>query len=343
MTHEREAAIAAFLEGAGWGAAIRRPLADDASFRRYDRLTAPDGGSAVLMDAPPDKEAIQPFAAIAEILAHLGFSAPRVLARNVEDGLLLLEDLGDATFAKLLRDGRADAETLYTLATDTLVELHRAWDRAAGLPHDPPPAYDMATLVDGEAMLLPDWYAPAVGVALGGTAREGYRDAWREALTPALRVPHTLVLRDYFPDNLIHLPERDGVRACGLLDFQDARVGPCAYDLMSLLQDARRDVPARIEEAMLRRYLDARPEIEPAPFRCAYRVLAAQRHAKVIGIFTRLAHRDGKPGYRQHMPRLWRLMDGVLAAEPALTPVKAWLDTYLPAERRVIPDAEAPA
>ncbi len=337
----RAAAIAAFLRAHGWGAAARRPLADDASFRRYDRLSGTQA-RAVLMDAPPPQEDVRPFVAVSAILNHLGFSAPRVLAQDAGQGLLLLEDLGDDRLADRVDAGGAEVEGLYALATDTLIALHDAWDAAEDLPAHVPPVYDMHKLVEGEAMLLADWYAPAVGRRLDAAARDAWADAWRSALTPALALPHTLVLRDYFPDNLMYRPDRPGVRACGLLDFQDAVIGPCAYDLMSLLQDARRDVPAQIEETMLRRYLDARPGIDSRALRTGYTVLAAQRHAKVIGIFTRLAHRDGKPGYRRHIPRLWRMLEGALG-EPALAPVKAWLDTHLPPARRIVPDAEVPA
>jgi hypothetical protein len=335
----RAARIDRFLADAGWSEAARAPLAGDASFRRYLRLDR-GGARAILMDAPPPNEDVRPFAAVAEMLMSLDLSPPRILARDEAAGLLLLEDLGDTTMARALDEGRADASALYALATDTLAALHRAWAARPAAIGDTLPPYDDARLVGREAMLLPDWYAPAVGIALDAAARADYVAAWREALTPAYGLPQTLVLRDYFPDNLMYLPERAGVRACGLLDFQDAVLGPCAYDLMSLLQDARRDVPEAIEETMLRRYLDARPDLDPAAFRAGYTVLAAQRHAKVIGIFTRLAHRDGKPGYLVHMPRLWRLMDRALS-HPALAPVAVWFDRHMPARTRTIPGAEA--
>jgi len=336
---DRAARIDAFLAAAGWGAAARTPLGGDASFRRYLRLRGPDG-SAVLMDAPPPREDVRPFQRVATLLTGLGFSAPRIFAADTEAGLLLLEDFGDATFARALAEG-AEPEPLYALATDTLIALHRAFTpEAAGAGELP--EYDEARLIDGEAMLLPDWYMPAVGVAPTAAARTAYREAWRKALRACETLPRTLVLRDYFPDNLMLLEGREGVAACGLLDFQDAVLGCRAYDLLSLLQDARRDVPEDLEDAMLRRYLDAFPDLPQDAFRAAYTVLAAQRHAKVIGIFTRLAHRDGKPRYLAHIHRLWRLMDRALA-HPALAPVKAWLDAELPVEKRIVPATEAPA
>ena len=336
---ERDLAIRTFLDRAGWGAAERARLAGDASFRRYERL-ALDGRRAVLMDAPPPHESVGAFRGVAELLRGMGFSAPAVLAADEDAGLLLLEDLGDRTFAKALAEG-ADAAELYRLATDTLIALQRAWTpalaRQAALP-----AYDDALLVGREAMLLPDWTLPALGRPADARARAAYADAWRAALEPAQALPATLVLRDYFPDNLMWLDGRAGTDACGLLDFQDAVVGPPVYDLASLLQDARRDVPAEIERAMLQRYLDAFPELDPDATRAAYTAIAAQRHAKVIGIFTRLAHRDGKPGYLAHMPRLWRLLEAALA-DPALAPVRAWFDRHLPPEARRTPPETPPA
>jgi len=339
----RAARIAEFLDAAGWGAARRAPLAGDASFRRYLRLTAADGRRAVLMDAPPPQEDVRPFWRIADLLRGLGFRAPSVLAGDVEAGLLLLEDLGDTTLASALAAGTVAPAAAYRLATDTLIALHRAWAAAPG-PSPALPGYDTALLIDGEAMLLVDWYLPAVARPVDAEARAAYAEAWRTALTAAGDLPHTLVLRDYFPDNLMLLapppadpaPAGAAARACGLLDFQDAVRGPRPYDLMSLLQDARRDVPEAIEEAMLRRYLEAFDDLDPAAFRRGYAVLAAQRHAKVLGIFTRLAHRDGKPGYLAHVPRLWRLLTRALA-EPALAPVATWLEWYLPPAARVTP------
>ena len=337
---ERNTRIEAFLDAAGWGNAARAPLAGDASFRRYLRLSR-DGDRAVLMDAPPPED-VRPFVAVADILAHLGLSAPRILAADEAAGLLLIEDLGDRPMGRLIDAGESDPEPLYRLATDALVALHRAWDEANDVPAAVPPPYDDGLLVEREAMLLPDWYLPAVGRSLDDRARDDYKAAWRAALTAAQDLPKTLVLRDYFPDNLMYLPARTGARACGLLDFQDAVIGPCAYDLLSLLQDARRDVPDWIEDAMLDRYLASRPELDLAAFRAGYAVLAAQRHAKVIGIFTRLAHRDGKPGYLRHMPRLWRLMGRALT-HPALASVAGWMDHHVPAAARVTPPTKAPA
>ncbi|MCB2099976.1 MAG: phosphotransferase [Rhodobacterales bacterium] len=330
---DRAAAIAAFLDRSGWGAARRGFLAGDASFRRYDRLEGQGGARAVLMDAPPPQEDVRPFAAIARHLRGLGLSAPEILAEDPAAGLLLIEDLGDGLMARLLADG-ADPEPLYTLAVDGLAALHD--HGPAALPGAGVPPYDLEPLLR-EACLLTDWFLPAaLGRPTAPAVRADYVDAWKAVLGPALAGPPTLVLRDFFPDNLMVLPDRPGVASLGLLDFQDALAGHPAYDLVSLLEDARRDVPEALAGAMIERYLAARPGTDRAAFLAAYRVLGAQRHAKVIGIFTRLWKRDGKPGYMRHMARLWRLLERA-AADPALAPLARWLDHHIPSRNRAAP------
>jgi aminoglycoside/choline kinase family phosphotransferase len=332
---ERAAAIAGFLAAAGWGATAPAPLAADASFRRYFRLIDGDR-RAVLMDAPPPQEDVRPYVAVAGMLRGHGLSAPEIFAEDNELGMLLIEDFGDDTYTRLLARG-ADETRLYALAIDTLIALQRAVVAPPALP-----PYDEAALL-GEAALLVDWYAPSVlGAALPAAARDEYLALWREALPLAALPGPTLVLRDYHVDNLMLLHGRDGVRGCGLLDFQDALCGPASYDLVSLLEDARRDVPAALREAMTERYLAAFPAIDRALFRCSAAILAAQRNAKIIGIFTRLARRDGKPLYLDHIPRVWRLLEADLR-EPALRPLAAWLDRHLPATARRAPERRSAA
>lgn len=327
---ERDALLHAFLEREGWGAAVRRLLATDASFRSYDRLTLKDA-TAVLMDAPPPQEDVRSFRRIAEGLGALGLAAPKVLAADEEVGFLLLEDFGDETFTKALAKG-ADEAALYELATDTLITLHERWSPETG-PEAPP--YDIDELMR-EAFLLTDWYFPAAsGEQVPVAQRAGYEAAWREALAVLESgLPETLVLRDYHVDNLMILS--DG--RCGLLDFQDALIGSPAYDLASLLKDVRRDVSPAVEAACLTRYLARLPKAKHEAFRTAYALLGAQRNAKIIGIFTRLDRRDLKPHYLQHIARTWTLLDADLA-HPALAPVKAWFDEILPPARRVTPEA----
>ncbi len=325
----RDDLIQAFLGRAGWGAARRSRLAGDASFRHYDRVADGDR-RAVLMDAPPPKEDVRPFVRIAMQLERLGYSSPRLLAVDLEAGLLLLEDFGDDTYTRLLQSG-GDEEALYGLAVDLLADLH-------GQPEAIPlglPDYDDNRLL-AEATLLTDWYLPAVlGHATPAARRAEWVALWEAVFPLARRVPDTLVLRDFHVDNLMLLP-RPGIQACGLLDFQDGVAGPVTYDLMSLLEDARRDIDPALAARMTERYLARFPGLDRDAFAASWAVLAAQRHAKVIGIFTRLSRRDGKPGYLIHIPRVWRLLEAA-CAHPALAGIRDWLDRTLPAAGRVVP------
>ncbi len=328
----RDAAIRSFLEGVGWGSAQRAKLADDASFRCYWRLER-EGERAVLMDAPPPED-VRPFDRVARLLLQLGLSAPHPLAMDAEAGFMLLEDLGDATFTRVLSNG-GDEAALYRLAIDTLLALHSSWSDAppesAGLPH-----YDEARLLN-EALLLPDWFLPALrDRATDPASRQGYIEAWRAVLPRAGGLPETLVLRDYHVDNLLVLKGRDGVASCGLLDFQDAVLGSPAYDLVSLLEDARRDVAPDLVAEMFERYLAGRPGLAREDLQTAMAVLGAQHHAKIVGIFTRLDRRDGKPQYLGHIRRVWRLLEGGLR-HPDLKPVRDWFDREVPASERIAP------
>jgi aminoglycoside/choline kinase family phosphotransferase len=335
MQDERAAAIADFLAGAGWGAVPPAPLAADASFRRYYRLADRDR-RAVLMDAPPPHEDVRPYIAVAAMLRGHGLSAPEIFAEDRELGLLLIEDFGDDTYTRLLARG-ADETALYTLAIDTLAALQRA----VTAPPDLPP-YDAPTL-RREAALLTEWYAPSVlGKPLSLAAWDEYLALWEELLPLAALPGPTLVLRDYHVDNLMLLRDRDGLQSCGLLDFQDALCGPASYDLVSLLEDARRDVPRGLRAAMTERYLAAFPAMDRALFHRSAAILAAQRNAKIIGIFTRLWRRDGKPQYLDHIPRVWRLLEADVQ-NPALRRLAAWLDRHLPPAMRRVPDRRSAA
>jgi hypothetical protein len=309
----------AFLNAHGWGGAAVRPLAGDASFRRYFRVEL-GNRTAVLMDAPPDKEDSRPFLAIGRHLDALGFSAPQALATDLDQGLVLLEDFGDARVNPVLAADASAEHEIYAAAVDILAELHRH------PPADVPP-YNEAEYLR-EARLFPDWYLPAVGLV----EAPGYNEAWAP-LWPALFThPPVLVLRDYHADNLMLL-DRSGLKRLGLLDYQDALAGHPAYDLASLLQDIRRVVSPDLEAAMLARYIAARPGLDERSFRTAYAILAAQRNIKILGVFTRLYVRDGKPSYPGFHPRLWELVNANLE-HPALAPVKAWFDANVPAGAR---------
>ena len=337
LRDERHRAMTAFLAAQGWDGTAPAILTGDASFRRYYRL-AENGRRAILMDAPPPQEDIRPYVGVATILRGLGLSAPQIYAEDCDNGFLLIEDFGDDTYTRLLARG-ADETALYSLAIDTLIELQRAV--AADRPPELPP-YDEGRLLT-EAALLVDWYAPSVlGGALSAAAREDFLARWREVLPRAALHAPTLVLRDYHVDNLMLLPGRPAVRGCGLLDFQDAVCGPPSYDLVSLLEDARRDVPPALRVAMTERYLAGFPGLDREAFRRSAAILAAQRNCKIIGIFTRLWRRDGKPGYLAHIPRVWRLIEDELH-EPALSPIADWLTRHLPPRARRIPSAPSAA
>jgi len=327
--------MAAFLDRQGWGDVAPAPLAGDASFRRYYRLSGGEG-RAVLMDAPPPQEDVAPYIAVSTYLRELGLSAPEILAAALHNGFLLIEDFGDDTYTRLL-DRVAEEASLYTLAVDTLIELQRLVE-SRGIPNLP--AYD-ETLLLAEAALLLDWYFPsALGAPSSSSLRNEYLAAWHEVLPLAALSVDTLVLRDYHVDNLMLLPHRSGAQACGLLDFQDAVRGPPSYDLVSLLEDARRDVPDTLRDAMVERYLASFPRLDRSAFLDSAAILAAQRNCKILGIFTRLWKRDGKPGYLVHIPRVWRLLERELQ-HPALAPVARWLDYHLPYPTRQLPGEQA--
>ncbi|PTW50560.1 aminoglycoside phosphotransferase family protein [Rhodovulum kholense] len=292
----RDTACADFLARTGWAEARRAPLAGDASNRRYERLTR-GTETAVLMDADPARgEDVRPFIAIARHLTWLGLSAPAILAEDAAQGFLLLEDLGDALFARVLAKDPGPEDTLYAAATDLLADLHRAAP-PAGLA-----AYDAETMAD-LACLPFQWYL----TGLGRPATEADIAAFRATIRTLLEStapPSVLILRDYHAENLIWLPDRSGAARVGLLDFQDARVGHPAYDLVSLLEDARRDVPSALQARMRARYV-SRTGSDPDAFARAYALTGAQRNLRILGVFARLCLRDGKPGYLRLMPRVW--------------------------------------
>ncbi len=334
---EREDLIVAFLGNHGWGTARRVAMAGDASFRRYERLIR-DERTVLLMDAPPPEENVSAFSLVDRHLRNMGLGAPEIFAEDAEAGLMLIEDFGDDTYTRLLAEG-GDEKALYRTAVDVLVHLHRSQEKCA-IPDAIDP-YDNEKLLD-EAFLLTDWYMPALfGKPTPEPVRQSYGEAWLGAFPIIHEQPRTLVLRDYHLNNLMLSRSHDGIKACGLLDFQDALRGPAAYDLVSLLEDSRRDVNPVMARDMLEYYLDAFPEIKRNEFTDVFTILGCQRHAKVIGIFTRLYLRDGKPEYIAHIPRLWRLIEQSLE-HPSLARLKSWMDRHIPIEARKIPQCPAP-
>ncbi|MDH3473325.1 MAG: phosphotransferase [Rhodospirillales bacterium] len=331
----RDSAIRDLLADAGFTGAGFDYLAGDASFRRYARVR---GGPrpALIMDAPPGREDVGPWLRMARHLRGLGLSAPEIYAADEPAGLLLIEDFGDETFTRVLAAG-GDEGALYDLAVDVLAAIH-ARPASDTVPLWLPP-YDEEKLL-AEAALFTDWYLPAINRRPTPDAlRDDYLALFKAALAPARALPATLVLRDYHVDNLMRLAGRDGLKACGLLDFQDAVAGAAAYDLISLIEDARRDLGPGIAERALARYHARFPDLDRDAFAAAGAALAACRNAKIIGIFTRLLRRDGKPGYLAHIPRVWRLLEGDLA-HPSLGDLKAWFDDAVPPAGRLIPGPE---
>lgn len=303
-----------FLDHAGWGGAAIDALPGDASFRRYFRLRRGDGTSAMLMHAPPPHEDPGPFLRVARWLAESAMRAPRILAEDAEQGWVLIEDFGDWRVREWI-DAHPDLErAVYEQAVDALVALHR-------LPPGPFAAYDL-TEYQRETGLFVDWFCPDKGLEVDTRA---WRDAWNVVLAPVLarQAPGVVVLKDYHAENIMLPP--DGTQ--GLIDFQDAMVGHPGYDLVSLLQDARRDVTPMVERAMIDRYVAAARPGEQ--FEADYAVLGAQRNAKIVGVFTRLAKRDGKPRYLELIPRVWALLERDLA-HSALRPVASWFADNIP-------------
>lgn len=324
----REDQRAAFVARAGFARTPLVALPADASTRRYFRL---EGAGLLLMDSPPHSEPIGPFVQVARHLQRLGLSAPALLQVDEEAGLALIEDFGHDTYTRLLAAGHPERE-LYRLAVDALVALHRA------APCSELAAYDALELSDEYALFI-DWYAPLlVGKDAALALRSEYLAVFADVCRDVAQRRETLVLRDFHVDNLMLLPGREGIAACGLLDFQDARVGAAAYDLMSLLEDARRDLSEGQRVALLSHYLLQRPELDAPRFLEDYRRLSAQRHAKVLGIFVRLAGRDGKHGYLAHLPRTLGLFIRAMNASDLL-PLRRWLNLHLPGWSKPLPAA----
>lgn len=337
-------AIEAFLAQAGWSGASYSHLAGDASFRRYKRVEK-DGRIAVLMDATRDKREsdphyagytpvtylaadLRPFIHVTRLLTDHGISAPGIMAEDAETGFLLLEDLGDHSYTKWLRANPMDEQTLYVHAADVLLHLLQL-DKAQLTRF---PRYAGQVFLT-EASLLADWFLPqVVGLREVGELKKEYLAIWQAIIARTPLKYNTLVLRDYHADNLMWLPQRDGYKRVGQLDYQDALLGDIAYDMVSFLQDARREVSPQTVKAVVKHYLNQSGD-EEAEFNARYAVLGAQRNAKIVGIFTRLYVRDNKANYLDYLPRVWRLLEQDLE-HPIMVPMREWMDRHIPASMR---------
>lgn len=353
----RENQIISFLKDAGWDQASRRPVPGDASSRRYERLSRSED-KAVLMDAPKgaetpsepdgasvsDREALgynalarlagpnpESFTGVAKELTMRGFSAPKILAADMDAGLILLEDLGDDLFARVIETDPASERKLYEGAVDTLAAIYRSSFPDIFDAHGAPwrvRTYDAAAL-QAEVDLYLEWFVPDLDVELSAQAKDEWRAIWAEMFTRLETHAPGLALRDFHAENLFWLPERHATARVGLIDFQDALFAHPAYDLVSLLEDARRDVPGELAEEMITRFCLKTGLYRDEAFDAAYAVMGAQRNAKILGIFVRLAKRDGKPHYRDLIPRVANLFKADLA-HPALTRLRDWVQKYVP-------------
>lgn len=317
---ERDDIISAFLANAGWGGIARCLVAGDASNRRYERLQISPQHSVILMDAPSEKgEDVRPFVEITNHLRSVGLSAPEIFAQDPENGLLLIEDLGDDLFARVIEADPSMATELYEASVDVLLHLHRS--NAPDLPR-----YDADVMTERAALAF-DWYQRGTQGSVDAEAKTAFESEFHARLAALDADAHVLIQRDYHAENLIWLPARRGVQRVGLLDYQDAMLGHPAYDLMSIVQDARRDVDANTAEMMIQRYI-ASTDLETEPFLAAFALLGAQRNLRILGVFARLSMHFGKPHYVDLIPRVWGHIQTNLS-HPSLATIKPLVNETL--------------
>ncbi|MDP9196679.1 MAG: phosphotransferase [Pseudomonadota bacterium] len=327
------ARVSGFLARCGLSSFVPEPMAEDCSTRRYTRIRAEDR-TYVLMETDNPQEDIGQFAAIAGVLRAAGLRVPQIFRAEVQEGLALVEDFGNDTFGKAMAAG-TDPETLYLLATDALVRLHRNFrpDMLASIPH---PVYDAGNFIR-QVMLFPEVVPAALGYSLSPAQTTGFEVAWRQVLPRAFRVPQSLMLRDFHAENLMLVPGTSGPDSCGFLDFELTGQGPVTYDLVSLLEDARRDVPPALALRMKDHWLHAFPHVDPVTFAESYSILGAIRHTRIIAVFMRQSVTLGRDRYLPYLPRVWGQLENQLQKE-VLAPVRAWFDANIPtAWRREIP------
>ncbi|NTU76653.1 MAG: phosphotransferase [Alphaproteobacteria bacterium] len=320
--------VIAFLHKVGWDTADPAPLCADLSPRQFTRLQRPSGTprTAILMQAPPEQKTPQ-FVALSSVLRRCGLNAPEIVAAQPEDGLVLMEDFGDTTLGKLL-DTRSPAALVYQRGTDVLVRLHQRFqaDMVEGLNL---PLFKAAFFTDQVELFLDGYFPSAYGRAADIEERESFRAAWLQVLAPLDSAPQTLLLRDYMPDNLMNRPGQTAPGNVGLLDFQDGGRGPMAYDLASLCETVRRDGGLHQLDDVLTRYLAQNPVMDFQELRQAAHILAAQRHARILGIVANLVRIPEHQPKRAYLPRLWLTLHALLQDAP-LAPIKKWFKDYFP-------------
>lgn len=326
---EREISLQHFLREHGWQQAQRIKISGDASFRQYERLYLANRQPAILMDAPPPKERIDHFLKIAKILQAMEISVPEILAVDLQQGFIIMEDFGDNTYTRLLQTGYEEKK-LYQLACDLLIHIRH---------HSDPPILAQLSPFDlnkvlREVQVFTEWYWPMIHkTPISATGLQEYVKIWQYIFQTTASPHQVLTHFDFHVDNLMLLPHKPGIKACGLLDFQDAVQGPAMFDLMSLIDDARRDVAQALGTQLIHRYQSAFPQDHREEFDANYALFAAQRHTRILGTFVRLFKRDAKPGYLQFIPRVWKQLESALE-HPSLGPLKNWFTGHFPAKIR---------
>ena len=325
----RNRAISDFLTSSGWASSQRDELEADASSRKYERLRS-GSNQALLMICPPEGENIYEFIKVTDYLLEKKYSVPIIFSKDPKKGLLIIEDFGDTTFMKTAGK-TVEASVLYSSALEVLIKMHsnrsRDWSRLKL------PTYNTDLLLE-ELAIFCEWYLPNfLKTETLKTAIEDFQKIWVRLISEHLVLEPTLVLRDFHADNLFWLPKRKGEQKCGLIDYQDAVIGSPTYDLMSLLEDARRDIPIDLYNKIKGDYILAFPSLDVTKFNKEFALLSAQRHCKVLGIFSRLFQRDNRDKYLEHMPRVWRLLEKSCQST-ILAPLEAWLNEFIPFEKR---------
>ena len=327
----RDHQIKAFLADCGWAKADRRPLFDDASNRKYERLYCRESGRrAVLMNAPPDScGSLQSFKSVTSFLRGLGLSAPEIYEYDDNAGLMLLEDLGEDLVARLLERTPGLEAEIYRAAIDVLAVFRSGKELRPFPEHSPEMQSELASLAI-------DWYLPnATGTEPSTDLRSEFKGIVK-SLVAEMGAPSLFVHRDFHAENIIWLPERDGLKRVGLLDYQDGAVGYRAYDLVSLLEDARRDIPDLLRNDLVTRFAQA-AGVETELIETELAISGTQRNLRILGVFARLAVRDRKRGYVRLMPRVWNHLQRDLC-HPRLFDLANFIEQHFP-----YPDTEARA